>query len=86
MINFYTFLKKENKGKLTFDDEAKRVFELASKKLHEALPLDLPDFTKDFILQTDASNTIIAGTLLQLNENDNESQFIILVESSTSMK
>lgn len=53
---------------LNFDTQCLRSFELIKEKIKNSLPLKLPNFSKQFILHTDESNTNIDGVLLQDNE------------------
>lgn len=79
MYSLYACTKQNNrKGRIEWNNELELVFERAKQALKEALPRPMPDLTKEFSIQTDASNTCIAGALLQKDEN-NEQQVILFV-------
>ncbi|XP_055840052.1 uncharacterized protein LOC129907729 [Episyrphus balteatus] len=63
-------LKKSKK--FIFTDEAVEAFEKLKRALTSAPLLVNPDFTKEFIIQCDASNTGIGCVLSQLDESGNE--------------
>lgn len=56
------FAKKNN---FHWDDKAKDAFETLKKAMTQAPILALPDFPKEFILETDACDTEIGVVLIQ---------------------
>lgn len=61
------------KGKIfEFDERAKLSFEILKEKLTSPPLLMYPDFSKPFILTTDASNTGLGAVLTQINEDGKE--------------
>ena len=59
--------KSERKGsrKIEWNEEAERAFHLLKQKLMEDIVLAFPDFSKPFMLTTDASDFAIGGVLQQ---------------------
>lgn len=55
-------LKKDN---FVWDDKANDAFELLKHTMTVTPILRLPDFTKQFIVETDASNIGVGGVLMQ---------------------
>ena len=70
----YELIKKENKKPVPFVWTPKRqqAFELIKKRMSEAPVIAHPDFTKPFILYTDASGTGVGAVLHQEDENGQE--------------
>jgi len=58
----------DNKSKLQWSSEAKEAFELLKGALSEDIVLNFPDFTRNFILATDASKFAIGGVLQQRDD------------------
>lgn len=69
-VILYEMLKKHVKFKWT--EERIEAFENVKSVFYKKLSLIIPDFSKQFILRTDASNTAIAGELLQINNDEEE--------------
>ena len=60
------------KTRFEWNDELQKIFEKSKELLHERLQLIYPDFTKEFIIFTDASDKGMGGILAQLDEDGNE--------------
>ncbi|MCO5586935.1 hypothetical protein L7F22_040879 [Adiantum nelumboides] len=58
-------------AKFMWDDECKKSFQQLKLLIQQALSLVFPDFSKPFLLQTDASNHDIAAVLLQQDADNN---------------
>ncbi|KAK4318737.1 hypothetical protein Pmani_010278 [Petrolisthes manimaculis] len=60
--------KKNNKTPLNWTEEAQTAFAELKSKLAEEVTLSFPDFSKNFILTTDASDKCIGGVLQQRDD------------------
>ena len=60
-----------NENKLIWNDECEILFQSLKKQLIKALVLTFPDFSKEFMLDTDASFDRIEAVLAQTDENGN---------------
>lgn len=77
--NLYNCTKHNTrKNKLDWSEELNAQFENAKQALYEATGRPMPDFNREFSIQTDASHNCIAGALFQKNE-DNENDVVLFV-------
>jgi hypothetical protein len=60
--------KKEHPEKLRWNDESRQSFEMLKKMICESPVLCMPDYDKEFILRTDASDRGIGAILMQEHE------------------
>lgn len=67
-----TVCLKKSKGKFQLTEEAKLSFEKLKLALSTAPVLAQPDFTKEFIIQCDASKVGVGGVLFQYDDNGKE--------------
>ncbi|GBM63012.1 hypothetical protein AVEN_12286-1 [Araneus ventricosus] len=65
-----TLKGKLRKGKVNWTEECTKAFKELKEKLSQQPALYAPDFNKEFILQTDASNSVMGVTLAQKDDND----------------
>ncbi|GBM41722.1 Retrovirus-related Pol polyprotein from transposon 297 [Araneus ventricosus] len=67
-----TLKGKLRQGKINWTEECTRAFKELKEKLTQQPILYAPDFNKEFILQTDASNSGTSVILAQRDDNDKE--------------
>ena len=67
--------KKADKTPINWGDKEQKAFATLKEKLTEDVTLKFPDFSKDFILTTDASEDSIGGVLQQEDETGRERPF-----------
>ena len=67
-----------------WNDEQQEAFELLKHRLTTAPVLARPDFSKPFILQTDASSTAVGGVLTQVNDEGDEHPIVYFSRVLTS--
>ena len=63
--------RKNDKTPIEWNEAAQEAFEKLKTELTEKIVLKFPDFTRDFILTTDASEVSIGGVLQQKDEEGN---------------
>ncbi|GBM57968.1 Retrovirus-related Pol polyprotein from transposon 297 [Araneus ventricosus] len=69
---------KLRQGKINWTEECTRAFKELKDKLSQQPILYAPDFNKEFILQTDASNSGMGVILAQKDDNDKEHPVLYL--------
>ncbi|GBO22422.1 Retrovirus-related Pol polyprotein from transposon 297 [Araneus ventricosus] len=65
-----TLKGKLRKGKINWTEECTKAFKELKEKLPQQPALYTPDFNKEFMLQTDASNSVMGVILAQKDNND----------------
>ncbi|GBM95272.1 Retrovirus-related Pol polyprotein from transposon 297 [Araneus ventricosus] len=73
-----TLKGKLRRGKINWTEECIRAFKELKDKLSQQPILYVPDFNKEFILQTDASNSGMSVILAQKDDNDKEHPVLYL--------
>ncbi|GBN27649.1 hypothetical protein AVEN_27515-1 [Araneus ventricosus] len=73
-----TLKGKLKKGKINWTEECTRAFKEFKEKLSQQPILYTPDFNKEFILQTDASNSSMVVILAQKDDNGKEHPVLYL--------
>ncbi|GBN08859.1 Retrovirus-related Pol polyprotein from transposon 17.6 [Araneus ventricosus] len=73
-----TLKGKLRQGKINWTEECTRAFKELKDKLSQQPILYAPDFNKEFILQTDASNSGMGVILAQKDDNDKEHPVLYL--------
>jgi hypothetical protein len=68
----FKLLKKNQPNKVSWNEECEQAFSTLKNALTREPVLRSPDFKKEFIVQTDASNVGIGGILAQLDDEGGE--------------